>query len=113
MKHLSNILIVCVVIICGLYTMNVITTMTFKPQKHVRFNAEYNVYGRMSCPYTVKMVEELQNHNKSFRFIDTSTPIGETEFKHIVQTHKLKGFSVPYTINNNTHKSFMGYRKLS
>lgn len=111
MKHML-ITVLGVLIICVMFAGFAMNTIV-KKQKHVTFEADYDVYGRMSCPYTVKMVDELQRMEKSFRFIDTSTKTGELEFKRIIHSHKLKGLSVPYTINNSTHESFLGFRKLS
>ena len=70
-------------------------------------NAKPLMFGRMSCPYTVKMVDELKstnNYNK-FKFIDTETKEGSDL---LVQ---YGGQGVPYFVSKNGRAS--GFMKTS
>ena len=67
------------------------------------------MYGRMSCPYTVKMVDALKNANMfdSFVFIDTSTKSGAKKLQ------QAGGRGVPFfTHGTDTATGYMEPSKL-
>lgn len=61
------------------------------------------MFGRESCPYTVKMVDELKRTKtkKHFEFVDTSTQSGAKRFE------KIGGNGVPHFLYKK--KSATGY----
>lgn len=86
--------------------------------RRVRFDTPgdgktYRVYGRMNCPYTVKMVDELDNNAAKYSFIDTTTESGDKEFRDILGGERA---GVPFTVCNETGertRGFVSYSKLS
>ncbi len=83
-----------------------------KSSKRVRFNdqKEYDVYGRMSCPYCKKFLAELEQNNASFRYIDVTTKEGSEEFQKKLEGQRA---GVPYTIHNRTGEVIRGYKPYS
>ena len=75
--------------------------VTFQNQK------EYDVYGRMSCPYCKKFLAELEQNNASFRYIDVTTEEGSKEFSQQLNGQQA---GVPYTIHNKTGQVIRGYK---
>jgi len=80
-----------------------------KSEKRVRFENQndYDVYGRMSCPYCKKFLAELEQNNASFRFIDVTTEEGSKEFNQQLNGQRA---GVPYTIHNKTGQVIRGYK---
>lgn len=64
-------------------------------------NTKPLMFGRMSCPYTVKMVDELKKTNsyEKFKFIDTETKEGSDLLVHY------GGQGVPYFVSKNGRSS--------
>ena len=66
-------------------------------------------YGRDSCPYTVKMKQELESNNamKHFEWVDVETQAGQEKFKEV------GGQGVPYfTYNGRVAVGYMPTSKL-
>ena len=74
-------------------------------RRRENFSSEARLYGRMSCPYTAKMVNALKESNLYDRFVyvDTSTKAGSK------QLQKAGGSGVPYFTHNG--KTATGYMK--
>ena len=55
------------------------------------------MFGRMSCPYTVKMIDELKKNNKFnvFQYVDTTTEEGKK------MLDIAGGQGVPHFVSNN------------
>ena len=68
----------------------------------------YTVYGTMTCPYTVKMLDEVKHHG-TVRFVDVSQPLGMHEFKSVSNS---KSNGVPYTVDNKTGRHIVGFQKI-
>lgn len=66
------------------------------------------VYGTMKCPFTVKMLNELESKSHTYRFVDVSTKEGHKRFSKV--TTKTDG--VPYTVNTTTGEHIIGYRPM-
>lgn len=66
------------------------------------------VYGNMKCPFTVKMLNELESKRHTYRFVDVSTKEGHKRFSKV--TTKTNG--VPYTVNTTTGEHIIGYRPM-
>ena len=66
------------------------------------------VYGNMKCPFTVKMLNELESKGHTFRFVDVSTKDGHHIFSKV--TTETNG--VPYTVNTTTGEHIIGYRPM-
>ena len=67
------------------------------------------MFGRTTCPYTVKMISELKKHNsfKNFTYIDTETKQGSRLMQHY------GGNGVPFFVGKNGRVSgFMAKSKL-
>ena len=69
------------------------------------FSNEARLYGRMSCPYTVKMVNALKESDDydKFVYVDTSTKAGSK------QLQEAGGSGVPYFTHDG--KTATGYMK--
>tara|TARA_Y100000816_G_C26102326_1_gene584601 strand:+ start:1669 stop:1965 length:297 start_codon:yes stop_codon:yes gene_type:complete len=67
----------------------------------------YTLYGYDSCPYTVKMHQELQKSGYDFEYkqIDKNKQYREEYKKYNVS-------GVPLTIDNASGEKIMGYRKM-
>ena len=79
----------------------IIRSRTFKEC----FTSEARLYGRMSCPYTVKMVNALKESDDydKFVYVDTSTEAGSK------QLQEAGGSGVPYFTHGG--KTATGYMK--
>lgn len=71
-------------------------------------DSNYIVYGTMRCPYTVKMVNELNTKNLEHKFVDVSTKEGNDAFSKAAPDVT----GVPFTVNTTTGESFLGYRPM-
>ena len=72
---------------------------------------QYEVYGTMRCPYTVKMLKHLDDVNKPYVYHDVNEKreLFEMTKKKLGVTEK----GVPFVVDklNSTH--FIGYREIS
>ncbi len=80
-----------------------------KSSKTVSFNVQkdYDVYGRMTCPYCKKFLAELEQNNASFRYIDVTTEAGSKEFENVLKGQRA---GVPYTVHNKSGEIIRGYK---
>ena len=65
------------------------------------------VYGYDSCPFTVKLKEEMDSNNVKYEY----RPI-DTNEKYEQEYNKLNQSGVPITLNKNNNKLFIGYGKI-
>lgn len=92
------------------FIMYLITRYVFKPKTPmVTFDDKIKMYGRKSCGYTVKMLNEIQKANvmDKFEYIDVETPAGEKEFK------KTDADGVPHFESSDRSKSVTGAMPLN
>ena len=63
------------------------------------------LYGRMSCPYTAKAINQLKKDGawSQVEFVDTGTRSGQVKFD------KLNVSGVPHFVNTRTGNSVTGY----
>lgn len=75
----------------------------------VTFDDKIKMYGRQSCGYTVKMLNEIKQANMmdKFNYIDIETPAGEKEFK------KTNADGVPHFESHDRSKSVTGAMPLN
>ena len=95
-----------VLLICILVILVILCKNNFRKTKIETFSKPL-MYGRMSCPYTVKMVDALKKENAyhMFKFIDTSTKEGARRLQ------EAGGQGVPYFKHNDRYA--VGYMKPS
>ena len=71
-----------------------------------------SLYGRDSCPYTVKMKDELDNNSVSYRYLDTDTQDGIKEFKDVMRTYDHDG-GVPFMVCSKNRRTATGFMSKS
>lgn len=83
-----------------------------KCSKHEKHTSCKNMvfYGRDSCPYCLKMKKQMKQDGtfEQCKFVDTSKPAGNSEFKKVCEQKQHKG-GVPYFVNECNGKSAVGY----
>ena len=98
---------ICIVLVLlkKLFESKTPKSMPMPVSKPMPTNTKILLYGRTSCPYTVKAVEQLKKDNiwDKVRFIDTDTEAGSAEFS------KKKVNGVPYFENPSNGKSAIGF----
>lgn len=102
----KNILLVLVV----LFVLYTFSSPCKSKQKHVSFAPEYEIYGTMTCGYTVKMINHMKEVGKTYKFIDVSKE--PHMYKYVLDQYKQKHVGVPFVVHIPTNTFFVGFKPL-
>lgn len=97
-------------VIAVLFLIYIVTISCEKGQKKVSFAPEYEVYGTMSCGYTVKMIDHMKQIGKTYKFIDISK--NPSMYTNVLEMYSQKHIGVPFVVHVPTQTFFVGFKQL-